>query len=317
MTRMAKMEPRSFISIGDEVARAMTEGRGVVGLETTLVTHGLPEKEGLAASAEMEAAVRESGAAPATICVMGSRVHVGLSSAEVAALARTPGVEKLNPGNLSEAVVSGRPGSTTVAATILIAARVGIRVCATGGIGGVHRGARETGDVSADLFALARYPVAIICSGAKAVLDLARTIEMLESLGVPVLGFGTDRFPAFYRRDSGLPVDARVDRVEDLAGAVRAHFDVARSGGVLVANPIPAEFEMSEDVYSRSLERAVEDAEKAGVRGRAVTPFLLERMRQLTEGASLFSNRALLVANARLAGQLAVALARPGTTTIT
>lgn len=304
------MEPSALIEVSDEVSRALSDHRAVVGLETTLVTHGLPHGEGVAAAAEMERAVRDTGAVPATIGVLGERIRVGLSNDDVVALARAPGVQKLNPGNLAQAVASGQPGSTTVAATIMIAARVGIGVCATGGIGGVHRGAGETGDVSADLFALARYPVVVVCSGAKAVLDLPRTIEMLESFGIPVFGFGTDRFPAFYRRDSGLEVDARVDRVEELAAAVRAHFDLVRAGGILVANPIPAEFEMSEEVYSRSLERAVEDAEKAGVRGRAVTPFLLERMRQLSEGASLFSNRGLLVHNARLAGQLAVALAR-------
>lgn len=303
------MHTPRFIDISDEVTAALSARRPVVALETTLVTHGLPPGEGTDAAAELEGAVRESGAVPATIGVVAGRVRVGLSRDEVASLAAAPGVQKLNPGNLAPAVASDRPGSTTVAATIMIAARVGIEVCATGGIGGVHHGAHETGDVSADLFALARYPVAVVCSGAKAMLDLPRTVELLESLGVPVLGFRTDCFPAFYRRETRLSVDARIDDVEHLAAAVRAHVDLARAGGLLVANPIPAEFEMPEDVYLQSLDRAVDDAEKAGVRGRAVTPFLLERVRQLTEGASLFSNRALLVNNARLAGLLAVALA--------
>ena len=301
------MNASPFLELSVEVARALDERRAVVALETTLVTHGLPAPEGLEAAAEMEGVVREAGAVPATTGVLGGRVRVGLPSRELAALAAAPGVQKLNPGNLAATVCSGRPGSTTVAATVMIAARAGIRVFATGGIGGVHHGARNTGDISADLMALARYPVAVVCAGAKAVLDLPRTLEMLETLGVPVLGFRTDRFPAFYRRDSGLEVDARVDDVEDLAAVVRTHLDLG-TGGVLVANPIPVESEMAEDLYARSLERAIADAEKAGVRGRGVTPFLLERMRQLSEGASLFSNRALLINNARLAGHLAVAL---------
>ncbi len=306
------MASSSFIEFADEVASALDAGRPVVALETTLVTHGLPPGEGLEAASAIEAAVRGAHALPATIGILRGRVRVGLSLAEVEELARSPDVEKLNPGNLAAQLASGRPGSTTVAATIAIAARAGIRVMATGGIGGVHRAADETGDVSADLFAVSRYPVAVVCAGAKAVLDLPRTIEALESLGVPVLGFRTDAFPAFYRRNSGLPVDRRLDRVDDAARAVLAHFDVAKSGGVLVVNPIPPEFEMAEDVYESSLERALADVEKAGVRGRGVTPFLLERMRQLTEGASVFSNRGLLVNNARLAGELAVEMSKDG-----
>jgi pseudouridine-5'-phosphate glycosidase len=299
-----------FIQVNDEVADALSAGHPVVALETTLVTHGLPAGEGLDAAAALEASVRESGAVPATVGVLRGRVRVGLSRSELEELSHSGDVAKLNPGNLAAQVASGRPGSTTVAATITVAARTGIRVFATGGIGGVHRAADETGDVSADLFALARCQVAVVCSGAKAVLDLARTVEALESLGVPVLGYRTDTFPAFYRRSSGLAVDRRFERLEELAAAIRVHFDIIRTGGALVANPVPAEFEMAEEVYDRSLTRALADVEKAGVRGRAVTPFLLERMRQLTEGASVFSNRALLVNNAHLAGELAVAMGR-------
>ena len=190
------------------------------------------------------------------------------------------------------------------------AARVGIQVFATGGIGGVHRGAADSGDVSADMTALAKYPVAVVCAGAKAILDLPKTVEMLETLGVPVLGLGTDEFPAFYRRSSGLRVDMRCDDVAALARAVRAHFTLALGTGVVVANPIPAEHELAKEVYDRALATALADAGKAGVHGRAVTPFLLERMRALTEGASVFSNRALLEHNARMAARLAAELVK-------
>jgi pseudouridine-5'-phosphate glycosidase len=302
------MAQTTCIAVSTELSEALADGRPVVALETTVVTHGLPPGEGLRAAAEIEQAVRAQGAIPATIGVLRGRARVGLTRSEIQELAETPGVQKLNPSNLAAAIATGRPGSTTVAASLMIAARVGIRVMATGGIGGVHRGAMETADVSADLAALARYPVAVICAGAKAVLDLPRTLEALETFGVPVLGFRTDQFPAFYRRSSGLPVDARIDTIDALAAAVRAHHHIAAPTAVVVANPIPAAAEMPEDLYARSLETALLDVEKSGIRGRAVTPFLLERMRRLTQGASISSNRALLVSNAELAGRLAAAL---------
>jgi pseudouridine-5'-phosphate glycosidase len=283
-------------------------GRAVVALETTLVTHGLPAPEGLAAARELEQIVRSAGAVPATIGALDGRLVVGLSPAELERLAAEPGVHKLNPSNLAATLALGRAGSTTVAATLLAAHRAGIRVFASGGIGGVHRGAALSFDVSADLAALARHPVAVVCAGAKAVLDLAKTLEALETLGVPVLGFGCDELPAFYRRSSGLRLDARFDSVSDLARAVRLHLDLAGGGGV-VANPVPQAAELPQDVYEASLSAALRAAEAEGVRGRDVTPFLLERLRALTEGRSVFSNRALLASNAHLAAELAVALA--------
>lgn len=295
--------------VSPEVARALEDRRAVVALETTAVTHGLPRPEGLRAAAEMEAEVRAGGAVPATIGALEGALRVGLSADELERLAGESDVAKLNLSNLAAQLASGRPGSTTVAATMFVARRVGIEVLATGGIGGVHRGASETGDVSADLIALARFPVAVVCSGAKAVLDLPRTVERLETLGVPIYGLGTDRFPAFYRRDSGLPVDGRFDTVSELAAAVRAHFDLGLGTGVVVANPISREQEMPPEPYESALARALADASAAAVRGRALTPFLLERMRELTEGGSVFANRALLLANARVAAALAVALA--------
>ena len=299
----------SGVVVAPEVEAALAARRGVVALETTLVTHGLPHPEGLDTAALMDAAVREAGALPATIGLLDGALRVGLTTAELDRLARTPEVAKLNLGNLAAHAAAGRSGSTTVAATMLAAHQAGIEVFATGGIGGVHRDATTTDDVSADLTALARFPVAVVCAGAKAVLDLRRTLERLETLGVPVYGLGTDAFPAFYRRDSGLPVDARFETAAEVAAAVRAHFRLELGTGVVVANPIPPEHEMPAALYESALARALAEAEGTGVRGRAVTPFLLDRLRTLTEGQSVFSNRALLLANARAAGALSLALA--------
>lgn len=299
---------KDVLRVAREVRSALAARRPVVALETTLVTHGLPHPDGLRAAAALEAEIRAQGAVPATIGVLDGCVRVGLSAAELARLASTPDVAKLNPSNLAAHLAAGDAGSTTVAATAFVARRVGIEVFATGGIGGVHRDAPATGDVSADLAALARYPIAVVCAGAKAVLDIARTVEALETLGVPVYGLGTDSFPAFYRRDSGLGVDRRFDSVTELAAAVRAHLRLGTGSGVLVANPIPADQEMPPELYQGALDRAVADASRENVRGRAVTPYLLERLRVLTEGRSVFSNRALLLHNARVGAALAVAL---------
>src|SRR6266508_3640039 len=209
--------------VSPEVTEALRAAAPVVALETTLVTHGLPHPDGLAAAAELEAEVRTAGAVPATIGLLDGQVVVGLTPAEIERLATSPGVAKVNLSNLAACLAGGRPGSTTVAASLFAAHRLGIRVFATGGIGGVHRESAETGDISADLTALARFPVAVVCAGAKAVLDLPRTLEQLETLGVPVFGFETDEFPAFYSRDSGLPVDRRFDDIGQLADAVSAH----------------------------------------------------------------------------------------------
>ena len=304
----ARTNVSDLIAIAPAVAAALAARRPVVALETTLATHGLPRPEGLDTALELEAEVAAGGALPATIGVLDGRVRVGLTRDELERLAAAEQPAKLNLSNLAARVASGGPGSTTVSATMQIAARCGIEAFATGGIGGVHRGAAETGDVSSDLTALARYPVAVVCAGAKAVLDLPRTVEMLETLGIPVFGFQTERFPAFYRRDAGLPVDEAFDTIEALARAARAHWALGGATGIVVANPIPPEHEMPESLYEPALERALAEAAERGVRGRAVTPFLLERLRALTEGRSVFSNLALLRHNARLAARLARAL---------
>ena len=294
--------------IAESVARALAARQPVVALETTVVTHGLPHPDGVAAALALEAEVVAAGAVPATIGVLDGAVHVGMSAAQLDQLATTPGVAKLSLSNFAAVLASGQAGSTTVAATMFAAHHVGIEVFATGGIGGVHRDSQQSGDVSADLTALSRIPVAVVCAGAKAILDLPRTVEMLETLGVPVLGFGTSEFPAFYRRESGLPVDRRFDAIASLAAAVRAHFTLGLGSGVLIANPIPEADAMALPLYASALDSALASAAEAGVRGRAVTPFLLERMRSITGGESVRANLALLRNNARVAAALAAAL---------
>jgi len=293
----------------EPVAQALAARAPVVALETTVVTHGLPHPDGIAAALALEDEVRQSGATPATIGVLRGAIRIGISREELDELATTPDVCKTNLSNLAAVVASGGLGSTTVAATMWAAHMNGIRVFATGGIGGVHRGADETGDVSSDLTALGRVPVAVVCAGAKAILDLPRTLEMLETLGVPILGLETDDFPAFYRRSSGLRVDRRVDSIADLAAAVDAHFRLGLGTGVLVANPIPGPAEMPRDLYDQALQAALADMKAEGVRGRAVTPFLLDRLRVLTSGESVRTNLALLLNNARVAARLATHLA--------
>jgi pseudouridine-5'-phosphate glycosidase len=292
---------------GNEVARAVAVNAPVVALETTVVTHGLPHPDGVTTALALEQIIREAGATPATIGIIGGGIRIGLTRAELEQLATTPGVPKINLSNFAAAVSSGQPGSTTVAATMAAAYAGGIRVFATGGIGGVHRAATESGDVSADLTALSRIPVAVVSAGAKAVLDLPRTVEMLETLGVPVFGYGTDEFPAFYRRSSGLPVDRRYDSIGELASAVRLHFSLGFGTGVLVANPIPIADEMPSELYDRALQGALSEAETRGLRGRAVTPYLLDRIHALTGGDSVRANVALLRHNAHVAAAIAVA----------
>jgi len=296
-----------FVS-SPEVTAALAVGQPVVALETTVVTHGLPYPEGLEVARSLEAEVRQQGAIPATIGILDGTVIVGLSERELETLATTSDVVKTNISNFGAVLASRRAGSTTVAATMIAAHAAGIRVFVTGGIGGVHRGVTETGDVSSDLYTLARVPVAVVSAGAKAILDLPRTIELLETLGVPVLGYRCDEFPAFYRRTSGVRLDARCDSIGELAAAIRAHAALGWGSGVLVANPIPTENELDRDLYETSLATALADAERQRLIGREVTPFLLDRMRALTSGASVRANVALLKNNARVGAQLAAAL---------
>ena len=297
------------LAVSADVARALASRRAVVALETTVVTHGLPQPQGLSVAREMEARVLSAGAVPATIGVLDGRIHVGLSSEDLARLAGIPSVAKLNLSNLAAVLAAGGSGSTTVAATMLAANDAGIGVFATGGIGGVHRGASESDDVSADLTALARIPVAVVCAGAKAILDLPRTVERLETLGVPIYGWRSDHFPAFWRRSSGIPVDQRFDDMAALAAAIREHHALGTGTGIVVANPVPEAEELDRTAYERALAGALEQVASKALRGREVTPFMLAHMGRATDGGSLTANVALLEHNARIAGELAVALA--------
>lgn len=301
--------PQPLLALSAEVADALAAGRPVVALESTIVTHGLPFPENLETARAVETAVREGGAVPATIAVLDGRLRVGLAADELERLARAEQVMKLSRADLAFAVASGRPGSTTVAATMIAARLAGIEVFATGGIGGVHRGAATSFDVSADLDELARTAVVVVSAGAKAILDLPKTLEVLETRGVPVVGWRTDDFPAFWSRSSGLPVPLRVDTTAELAAFWRARRELGLDGGLLLANPVPEEAEIPRDEIEAVIARAVAEVEAAGVRAKDVTPRILARILELTDGRSLTTNRALILADARLAAEVAGALA--------
>ena len=293
-----------LIYLSPEVEAALHDKRPIVALESTLITHGLPWPENAATALAMEAAVRESGAVPATIAVLGGRITVGLSREQIENLARRPfgSVRKCSRRDLPIVVARGEDGATTVAGTMIVAHRAGIRVFGTGGIGGVHRGAPF--DVSADLLELGRTPVAVVCAGPKAILDLPLTLEVLETHGVPIIGLGTDTLPGFYTRSSGLPIDVRVETPREAAAIIAAAEQMDARHGVLIVVPVPAS-EASAGDTDAAIESAVADADALHVRGKDVTPFLLKRVSELTGGASQRANQALLVHNARLAGLIA------------
>jgi pseudouridylate synthase len=300
--------------LGAEVADALRDGRAVVALESTIITHGMPYPDNLATARGVEQVVRESGAVPATIAVVDGALRVGLDDAtlEQLALAGSGGgdgaVAKASRRDLPALVASKATAGTTVAATMFLAHRAGIAIFATGGIGGVHRGAEHTFDVSADLDELGSTPVAVVCAGAKSILDLPLTLEALETRGVSVVGYGTDEFPAFFTRSSGLPIDHRVESPAELAAVLRAHRDLGMRGGVLVVNPIPAGDALDRGEIAARTDEAIADAERAGVTRKDVTPYLLARITELTGGRSLAANIALVRDNARVAALTAVAL---------
>jgi pseudouridylate synthase len=298
------METGSFLDVRPDVAEALASSRPVVALESTLIAHGLPWPLNVETARAAEAAVRDAGATPATVAVWNGRPTVGLNDAELVELARKAGVLKASRRDLATAVAKRLTAATTVSATMFLAHRAGIRLFATGGIGGAHRGETLQWDISADLIELARTPVAVVCAGAKSILDLPRTLEILETLGVPVVGYGTDEFPAFYVRSSGQPVSAHVDGPEEAATLLAAHWEMEGRGAVL-AQPVPADVALSAEELETALVRAERQAEEVGVRGKELTPFLLARLAELTGGKSLHANRALIVANARLAALVA------------
>ena len=298
------------LDLSPEVKEALDRGAPVVALESTIITHGMPYPENVSTARAVEEAVRSGGAVPATIVVLGGRIRVGLSGGEIERLGQATGVLKLSRADLGYAVATRRDGSTTVAATMICARLAGIGVFATGGIGGVHRGMEATLDVSADLDELGRTPVTVVCAGAKALLDLPRTLEYLETRGVPVVGYGTDRFPAFWSRDSGLSAPLRLDTPSEVAALVAAQRRLGLGGGVLVANPVPTGDEIPAGEIADFIDTAVGEAARQGIGGKGVTPFILSRMLELTGGRSLRTNVALILNNARLAAEIAVAMAR-------
>jgi pseudouridine-5'-phosphate glycosidase len=301
------MFDRSLLKIGEEVEAALRAGRAVVALESTVISHGLPRPQNLETARRLEQVVREGGAVPATVAVLGGRLCVGLEEAQLAHLAEGEGVRKVSRRDLSLAVARRWDGATTVAGTLWIARRAGLKVFATGGIGGVHRG--ELPDISADLPELERTPMTIVCSGAKFVLDLPATREWLETHGVCLVGYGCDELPAFYTRRSGLSVDARADSPCEVADAARARDALGLEAALVVAVPVPEGFEVDAGVLEESLSEALSVSAARGVSGRELTPFLLAHMSRRSGGATLRANIALLENNARVAAEVAVALA--------
>lgn len=298
------------LALDREIAEALLTGQPVVALELTIITHGMPYPQNVDTAREVEATVRAAGGVPATIAVMDGQIRVGLGEAELERLARAEEVQKLSRADLATCLATGAMGSTTVAATMIAANLAGISVFATGGIGGVHRGAETSFDISADLNELAQTPVTVVSAGAKAILDLPKTFEVLETLGVPVIAVGQDEIPAFWSRRSGLRAPIRLDTAEEIAAAHLMRARLGLPGGQLVANPIPAEAEIPLAEMAAVVDRAIARAEAQGVAAKAVTPFLLDLIFDLTEGRSLEANRALVLSNARLATDIARAIAR-------
>ena len=300
-----------YLDISPEVKAALDEGRPVVALESTIISHGMPYPKNVETALLVEQTIRDNGAVPATIAVIGGRLKAGLSHKEIEYLGKTGrGVAKASRRDLPALVARGADGATTVTTTMIIAHMAGINVFATGGIGGVHRGAEVTMDISADLEELAQTPVMVVCAGAKSILDLGLTLEYLETKGVPVIGYGTDELPAFYTRKSGFGVDYRVDSPEELAAMFRAQRELNYKGGMLVTNPIPEQYAMDKEVIDKAIEQALAEAKEQHVHGKETTPFLLARVVELTGGDSLESNIKLVLNNATVAAKTAAELAK-------
>ena len=299
-----------YLDINPEVRAAISAGQAVVALESTIISHGMPYPKNVETALTVERIIRENGAIPATIAIMNGRLKLGLTPDEIEILGKSSDAVKTSRRDMPFIVAKGLTGATTVASTMIIAAMAGIKVFATGGIGGVHRGAQETFDISADLQELGKTDVAVVCAGAKSILDIGLTLEYLETQGVPVVGYGTDELPAFYTSKSGFPIDYRVDTPREMAEALKAKWDLGLNGGVVIANPIPAEYEMDPAVIDRAIAEAVRESEVLGIKGKASTPFLLAKVKDLTDGASLDSNIQLVYNNAVVGAQVAVELSK-------
>lgn len=300
-----------YLDISPEVQQALAEGKPVVALESTIISHGMPYPKNVETALLVEKTIRDNGAVPATIAIIGGRLKAGLSSEEIEYLGKSGRkVAKVSRRDLAAIVARGADGATTVTTTMIIAHMAGIRVFATGGIGGVHRGAETTMDISADLEELANTPVMVVCAGAKSILDLGLTLEYLETKGVPVIGYGTDELPAFYTRRSGFGVDYRVDTPAQLAAMFKAQQELGMKGGMLVTNPIPEQYAMDKEVIDAAIDQAVRESREKGIHGKETTPFLLARVVELTGGDSLESNIQLVLNNAVVASRTASELCR-------
>lgn len=302
-----------YLDISPEVSAALAAGKPVVALESTIISHGMPYPQNVKTALEVEQIIRDNGAVPATIAIIGGRLKAGLTPAEIEYFGKKgPEIAKASRRDLPVLVARGQDGACTVTTTMMIAHMAGIGVFATGGIGGVHRGAETTMDISADLEELGQTPVMVICAGAKSILDLGLTLEYLETKGVPVIGYGTDELPAFYTRTSGFGVDYRLDTPAELAAAFHAQRAMGLKGGMLVTNPIPEEYSMDPAVINKAIDQAIAECQAQGVHGKATTPFLLARVKDLTGGDSLDSNIQLVFNNARLAARTAAELVKLG-----
>ena len=299
----------TYLSISPEVQEALKAGKPVVALESTIISHGMPYPQNVETALKVEQTIRENGAVPATIAIIGGQLKAGCTPEEIEYLGKKgQAVIKASRRDLPVLIARKADGATTVTTTMIIASMAGIKVFATGGIGGVHRGAQQTFDISADLEELAQTPVMVVCAGAKSILDLGLTLEYLETKGVPVIGYGTEELPAFYTRHSGFKVDYRIDTPEELAAAFKAKMDCGLKGGMLVTNPIPEEFSMPKEVIDKAIDQALQEMDEAGIHGKQCTPFLLAKVKDLTGGESLASNIQLVLNNARLAAKTAKAL---------
>lgn len=306
---VSALRPASSAMLAPAVAQALLSGQGVVALESTVIAHGLPAPHNLATAQHCEEAVKSSGAHPATLGILAGQSVIGLDAEQLQAVATHKPIAKVNLANLGAVLATGGWGATTVAATLHLAHGAGLQVFATGGIGGVHRGARDSFDISADLTALARYPVITVCAGAKAILDLPKTLEVLETLGVPVIGYQTDELPAFYSRTSGLPLDLTAQDAAQVAAIAHTHWQQGFQTAVLVVAPVPVADEIPAAEIHEFIEEALHEATAQHISGKAVTPFLLSRIAERSQGRSLRANMALLRNNARIAGEIAQALA--------
>ena len=301
------------IKVAEEVKKALAEGKAVVALESTIISHGMPYPQNVETALRVEEEVRKNGAVPATIAIIDGVPTVGCNREEIEKLGKAGlTVTKVSRRDIPIVIAKGLNGATTVASTMILAEKAGVKIFATGGIGGVHRGAEKTMDVSADLDELSKTNVTVVCAGAKSILDLNLTMEYLETKGVAVIGYGTDELPAFFTRESGIKVGYRMDTPKEIAESMKAKEDMGLEGGMLVTNPIPEEYSMDVEVIGEAIDRAVKEAEDLGVKGKDITPFLLDKIQKITGGDSLASNIQLVLNNARLASQIAVELSKLG-----